>query len=243
MCGRFTRRYSWREVHDFLDLQLPDPPREGLPPSYNVAPTQPSPVCRLSPSGAGRELDVLQWGLVPSWSTDASRGIINARCETAADKPSFRSAYAKRRCLVPVSGFYEWQKVEGSTRKQPWYFECSNGAPLAFAGLWECWRGDGSSPPLETFCILTTRANELMRPIHDRMPVIIRPESFGRWLEPGAAADDLLGPIESSELAAWPVGTRVNNPTVDDPSLIEAVEVAGHAQREREGGDEQATMF
>lgn len=218
MCGRFTRQYSWRDVHGFLDLQFPSV--EELSTSFNVAPTQPSPVCRTAKDG-GRELAIMRWGLTPSWSKDGKPGPINARAETAATNGMFRSAYKSRRCLVPVSGFYEWQKREGGA-KQPFLIRLLNDPIFCFAGLWESWRGGGDA--VQSFTVLTTEPNELMATIHDRMPVIVRPSEFGGWLGDGSPPAGVFDPFPAEEMQALPVSTRVNSPRNNDPSLAEPVE-------------------
>jgi putative SOS response-associated peptidase YedK len=164
-----------------------------------------------------------RWGLVPPWARDAATGnrLINARAETVSEKPAFRRAYRERRCLVPADGFYEWRR-EGAV-KRPFYIRMRDGAPFAFAGIWERWEGiRGES--VETCAILTTEPNDLMAPIHDRMPLILPPEEYGRWLDPSVRATEslapLLRPFPSGPLEAYPVGRTVNNPQTEGPSLI-----------------------
>ncbi|MFN2378140.1 MAG: SOS response-associated peptidase [Candidatus Binatia bacterium] len=194
-----------------------------LRPSYNVAPTQNVVVVRET--GGTRTLAMLRWGLIPFWAKDptiASR-LINARSETAAEKPSFREAMKKRRCIVPASGFYEWKR-EG-TRKQPWYFHPRSGAGLfAIAGLWESWT-DPDGNIVETCCLLTTAANAVLAPVHDRMPVILGHEDALRWLDPSekdpGRLADLLAPAAEAVLGGHPVSTAVNNVRNDDARNIE----------------------
>ncbi|TVQ30969.1 MAG: SOS response-associated peptidase [Phycisphaeraceae bacterium] len=225
MCGRMTRERDVKTMCSAMDAR---PPGVELPISYNVAPTQPSLIVRPIAAG-GREGAIARWGLIPSWAKDPSIGsrMINARAETAAAKPAFRAAMRRRRCIVPADSFYEWQAVEGAKRKQPWRIHRADGEPLRFAGLWEVWdQGDG---PLESFTVITTAANDFMRPMHDRMPTIIEPEDTDVWLDPEAIADAvqaLLRPAADGALLAHPVSTRVNSPANDDPSLIETVEEA-----------------
>jgi putative SOS response-associated peptidase YedK len=166
---------------------------------------------------------MLRWGLVPPWAEDQKIGnrLINARAETAAGKPSFRAAFKRRRCLVPADGFYEWQKV--GRAKQPYYIRLKDGAPFAFAGLWEHWQGaDGEI--IESCTLLTTEANDLMRPIHERMPVMLKPEDFGRWLDrdapAGKALAALLCPYPAEAMTAYPVSAHVNNPRNDGPACV-----------------------
>ncbi len=230
MCGRFTQRFSWREVHDFLDVVGPE---VELAPRYNVAPGQALAAVR-SEDGA-RRLSMLRWGLIPSWtrSATAARRPINARAETAASKPMFRGAFRARRCLIPADGFYEWAR-EGRI-KRPYLIGRADGGPMAFAGLWERWRvpeeedlprflaGAAPGDCLETCAILTTAASAAVSPVHHRMPVIVPPEAFGAWLDGQTVP---LGPASSVELQLQPVGTWVNNPAHDDPRCIEPPEPA-----------------
>ena len=227
MCGRFTQRMTWRELHERMDL-IGTP--LNLRPRYNVAPSQDVAVVR--PNEDGRTLAMLRWGLIPAWAREPNIGykLINARAETAAEKPSFRSAWRHRRCLIPADGFYEWKR-EGKTR-QPWLFEMRDAAPFAFAGLWEQWRiPEGAAltgslaerPPgdaVETCTILTTAANETVAPVHGRMPVILPPEACGPWL---AGEDVPLVPYPADGMTAHPVSTHVNRPANDDPRCVEPI--------------------
>jgi putative SOS response-associated peptidase YedK len=161
---------------------------------------------------------------VPFWASDPKIGnrMINARGETVADKPAFRAAFRKRRCLVPADGFFEWQK--SAAGKQPWFIRAADGEPLAFAGLWELWDAKGTEPPLASCTIITTRANEMMKPLHDRMPVVLAPSAREAWLDPAsspAALQGLLEPAAEAALEAWPVSLRVNSPANEDASLVE----------------------
>jgi putative SOS response-associated peptidase YedK len=194
-----------------------------LPPRYNIAPSQPVAAIRAGGSGA-RELTLLQWGLIPSWAKEPAIGsrMINARAETAAEKPSFRAAMKRRRCLIPASGFYEWTRVGAA--KQPFFVRMKGGRPFALAGLWEQWCGEDGSE-LETCAILTTSPNELAAKIHPRMPVIIAPGDYGRWMDPAnekpGTLEPLLRPYPAGEMEAHPVSRHVNNPRNDDPACIE----------------------
>lgn len=214
MCGRYTRRYTWKQVHAFLDLKFPDV--EEMAPSYNVAPSQAAPVCRAE--GGKRGLAPMQWGLIPAWSKDGKPGPINARCETAATNGLFRNAYHQRRCLVPADGFYEWKKAGNA--KQPYFIHLLNDRIFCFAGLWERWQDAGRA--VESFTILTTRPNELVATIHDRMPVILRKEAFDVWLGADPAPADLFEPFPAEEMTCHPVSTRVNSPRNNDASLCSA---------------------
>lgn len=196
-----------------------------LEPRYNIAPTQPVAAVRRSESDGSREMVLLRWGLVPPWSKDPASGpgMINARSETASSKPSFRSALRRRRCLVAADGFYEWQRSDG--RKQPFYVCLRGGGPFALAGLWERWKPPGGGKPLESCTLLTTEANELLAPVHDRMPVILPVDEYDVWLDPAIESAEPLGqllrPYPSEEMKVYPVSTRVNNPRNDEPTCIE----------------------
>lgn len=167
----------------------------------------------------------MRWGLIPSWAKDATIGnkLANARGETVADKPSFRSAFKSRRCIIPASGFYEWKTEQGV--KQPWYINLKSGDPMAFAGLWEVWHPK-EGETVVTCCIITTAANTLMEPIHDRMPVILDPEQWGTWLSPNERHAVRLLPMicshEAESMQAWPVSRELNRVGLrDDAGLIE----------------------
>lgn len=223
MCGRFALISATEEVADALGVDqatIADIP--PAVPRYNIAPTQPVLAAYLDEIGQ-RRLTFFQWGLVPSWSKDVTIGsrLINARSETVTEKPSFRNAFKRRRCLIPADGFYEWQKVNGG--KQPLYIHGADGRPLALAGLWEVWQ-EPEGTRLQTCTILTTTPNELMSPIHDRMPVILEPEDFGMWLEPSAHPDEslhLLRPYPAAKMKVYPVSTAVNNPRNDTAECIQ----------------------
>jgi putative SOS response-associated peptidase YedK len=208
-----------------LDADDSDAP--DLPPSWNVAPTQPAYAVASSLSGV-RRLRVLHWGLVPNWSQGPAIGakLINARAETVSGKPAFRSLVERHRALVPVSGFYEWRRpgVNGDGSKQPFYFRRPDGGPLVFAGLWDLWK-DAESRPLRSFTIITTAANQTMAPVHHRMPAVLLPPDWDEWLHPGPLRKgrlaDLLVPAPEDALEAYPVGSGVNKSANDGPELIE----------------------
>jgi putative SOS response-associated peptidase YedK len=225
MCGRFTL---------FSDIALLEnifgaSGGYQLAPRYNIAPTQTILAVRAGESGS-REFAGLRWGLIPSWAKDPSIGsrMLNARCETVHEKPAYRRAVKSRRCLIPADGFYEWKKA--GKDKQPHFIRRRDRAPLAFAGLWERWQ-----PPegeaMESCTILTTSPNELMSPIHDRMPVIISSESFARWLNPvqtdAEALAQFYSPFSAGELEAFPVGNEVNKVSNQGAGLIAPVKSAG----------------
>jgi putative SOS response-associated peptidase YedK len=229
MCGRYSITSPPEAIQRIF--QVPELP--NLPARYNVAPTQDVPVVRLDTreeGDGGRHLVQLRWGLIPFWADDpsiASR-MINARAESAADKPAFRAAFDRRRCLVVADGFYEWKSPDQKgQRKQPYRIELKSGEPFGFAGLWERWTNPEDQSVLETCTILTTEANAYLKDIHPRMPVMLSPEAFGPWLDPAtdkAAAQDLLQPYPAEQLTAYPISTRVNVVANDDPSVIEPLD-------------------
>ena len=224
MCGRFTQRQSADAIAQQFDLGfVPD-----SPPRYNIAPTQLIAAVTQPESAAQRQFRVFQWGLVPFWAKDASLGakLINARSETVAEKPSFRAAFRYRRCLIVADGFYEWQRVESG--KQPHFFHLQNDQPFAFAGLWEHWESP-QNEILETCTILTTEANEVLSPIHNRMPVMLHPEDYDRWLDPSLDTASkllpLLRPYPADEMASYPVSKLVNRASSDRSECIEPMKI------------------
>lgn len=220
MCGRFSIFADPERLAERFNATAP---AEGLVPRYNAAPTQDLPVLL---NQGDRVIQLLRWGLVPFWAKDPSIGnrMINARSETLAEKPSYRTALRKRRCLVLADGFYEWQKVPGG--KVPMRVALKSGEPFAFAGLWETWDApDGDL--LRTFTIITTSPNDLVAPIHNRMPVILLPEYEAVWMDNAAHQEawlDLLRPYPADLLTAYPVSTRVNSPSNDDPSIVQPIQ-------------------
>jgi putative SOS response-associated peptidase YedK len=220
MCGRFTLT---KPIPVLAELFLFPEAAPEQPARYNIAPTQAVAAVRATASAAARELAFFRWGLVPGWADDTAIGnrLINARSETAAEKPAFRSAFRNRRCLIPADGFYEWQKLGG--RKQPYYIRLRDGQPFAFAGLWEHWEKDGRA--IDSCTILTTAANDLIRPLHERMPVILGPEEYARWLDPTVQQAELLQPLldsfPSEAMVAYPVNAVVNNPRNETPKCME----------------------
>jgi len=228
MCGRYTHLITWKMLREIMALLMEDEPDGFSSTRYNIAPTQRAPVIRANEKGE-RSAAMLRWGLAPHWSKTPERGPINARVEGIADKPMFRTAIKSRRCIVPASGFYEWQVIDGSKTKQPWYMTPSPSSEVpffAFAGLWESHDEIG-----ETFCILTTAPNELMRPIHDRMPVILHREQWENWLACEPIRSDLAQSFPAESMAARRVGTRLNSPKIDEPSLIEAADAQPRSSR------------
>jgi putative SOS response-associated peptidase YedK len=217
MCGRFTLRTPKERIK--REFQLPEEP--SVEARYNIAPTQN--IIAVRQSADGREAVELKWGLIPSWAKDASMGarLINARSETVTEKPSFREAFKRRRCIIPADGIYEWQRTGG--RKQPFFIHVRDGRVFGFAGLWDKWR-DEEGEIIESCTILTTEANEVFRPVHDRMPVILPPETYDEWLGDDArgveALKELLRPYPSSEMVAYPVSPQVNSPQSQGSDLI-----------------------
>lgn len=220
MCGRFALKAPPAELMSRFGLDE----CADFAPRYNIPPGTDIPVIRQSPEGK-RVLHLLRWGLVPHWSKDAAIGakLNNARGESVAEKPSFRDAFKRRRCLIPASGFYEW-KTEGKN-KQPYYISLKSGEPMALGGLWESWKApDGTL--LRTACIITTGPNEVMAPIHDRMPVIIPSEHWQDWLNASPEAiTGLVVPSAADVMQAWPVSRRVSKTQDDDVGLIEPIDV------------------
>jgi putative SOS response-associated peptidase YedK len=222
MCGRFTLTLTAEETARLLALDAALDAELGLRPRWNVSPGQDIPAAVQESPDAPRTLRNLNWGLTPRWSRGPAGGIrpINARSETVADKPSFRDAFRRRRCLVPADGFYEWQRRGAA--KQPWLFRLKDAPGFAMAAIWESWTPPDASP-LHTCALLTTEANALMRPIHDRMPVILDSTDFTTWLTtpPDSAASllDLLRPYPPDLMTAWPVAKLVNSPHHDGPEL------------------------
>ena len=222
MCGRFAL-YSdpFSLAKRFEAEALPE-----LRSRYNVAPTQSIPIVRAE--GGVKRFALARWGLIPQWAKDMKIGYhtINARAETVAEKPAFRNAFRHRRCLMPADGFYEWQAVTGSKVKQPWFIALKDREPMAFAGLWERWRSP-EGEDLESCSIIVTDANAIMRPIHDRMPVILAPEDWSAWLEAGAkdagGLQGLLKPYPAEGMTAWPVSTKVNSPRNDSAGCVAAL--------------------
>lgn len=221
MCGRFARRSTQEVLADWFGVEIEDMP--WFAPDYNAAPQSTQPVVRLNADTGKREFALMRWGLVPYWAKDAKVGYsaINARSEEVAAKPLFREALKKRRCLVPADAFYEWQKNDVKT-KQPFAFSLASGEPYAFAGLWERWK-PREGEVLETFTILTTDPNELAEKVHNRMPVILGPGDYERWMEPGDSARppvDLLRPFPAEKMRSWTVDSRVGNVRNNDPELL-----------------------
>jgi putative SOS response-associated peptidase YedK len=218
VCGRYA---SSANPDDLVShFRVEEPPEEVLPPSYNVAPTDP--VYAVMERHEHRVLKVVRWGLVPSWAKDPKGGarFINARRETVAEKPAFRAAYQRRRCLVPADGYFEWQQQGG--HKQPYFLAARDRSPLAMAGLYEVWKGPDEAL-LWTCTVITTEAADELGHIHDRTPLLVPPEAWDRWLDPSVEnpGDDLLVPGTPGVLDAWPVPPAVGNVKNNGPELVE----------------------
>jgi putative SOS response-associated peptidase YedK len=225
MCGRYRLSRRKQIIEEHFDC---DPWDDEWSPRYNIAPTQLVPVIRQHPKEPVRQLSLVKWGLIPHWSKDTSiaTSTINAKSETAATKPAFRDPLKFRRCLIPADGFYEWKRTVKA--KQPFCFEIEDGELFAFAGLWDGWK-DASGNWIKTCSILTTTPNALTATVHDRMPVILDPESYDLWLDPGmqnvAAISELLKPYDASQMQLYPVSSRVNHVTNDDEECSRRVEI------------------
>jgi len=217
MCGRFVLMSPGKLLAERLELEE----KPDLEPRYNIAPSQPVPVIRVISSR--RELSMLRWGLIPFWAKDPKIGykMINARSESVGEKPAFRSAFRQRRCLILADGFYEWDRSKKP--KRPYLFRMKDEKPFAFAGLWEHWQG-AEGDTIESCTILTTDANDLVAALHDRMPVILSPGHYASWIDPDQKNPEmlreLLVPYPADEMEAYPVTTKVNKPTYDEPDCI-----------------------
>jgi putative SOS response-associated peptidase YedK len=219
MCGRYA---AFLPAEAIVALFRTEGPVPNWAPTWNMAPTRDAPVVRLHPETKARRLDLLRWGLLPHWAKDAKsvRQPINARSETVASAPMFRDAFKHRRCLVPADLFYEWQAVNGT--KLPWAIARADGQPMVFAGLWEGWRGSDGTV-IRSFTIVTTSANEALRPLHERMPVVLEPADWPLWL--GETGGNPCEPMRPSGAAfrTWRIGTAVNNVRNDTAQLLEPV--------------------
>lgn len=227
MCGRYTLTTPIEGIRQAFEVMS----SLNLAARYNIAPTQDVPVIRRRKSGqksdGEKELAMLHWGLIPSWSKDAGSAarLINGRSETLSEKPSFRRAFAQRRCLLPADGFYEWKTVDGA--KQPYYITRADGEVFAFAGLWESWQDPASQKIVESCCIITTAAHPSIAEIHHRMPVILPHAAEGLWLDPKAGQQDLqdlLLPFDDAPISSRPVSRRVNKVVNDDAGLLSVVD-------------------
>jgi putative SOS response-associated peptidase YedK len=224
MCGRITQKSPPNQLGLGI-VSLIEPLH--VPPRYNGSPGQEHWVIRQNAETGERSLGRLLWGLIPYWVKEPAGGRkpINAKAETVASLPSFRDAYKRRRCLVPVDSFFEWRRIESAGAKQPFAIGMKDEAPFAIAGIWENWRPPGSETWVRTFAVITTTANELLSSIHDRMPVIIPASSYDHWLSPlDPDPRNLLVPFPSAPMTMWPISTRVNKPANDDAAILEPVQ-------------------
>lgn len=222
MCGRYSQQQSAEIIAQTFQVDHVPP----LKPRYNIAPTQS--VATILKTAKNRQFKMLHWGLIPSWAKDTkiSSKLINARAETVAEKPSFRSAFRQRRCLILADGFYEWQQQEDK-QKQPFYFRRSDQSPFAFAGLWERWNAQETGETIESCTIITTEPNELMKSVHNRMPVILEPKDYDLWLDPEMKESELLqsllNPYPAEEMTAFAVSKTVNKPSNDTAECINSI--------------------
>lgn len=222
MCGRLSQNLTWQQIYTLYTLPVATP-RLDPQPRYNGAPTQDFALCRLDESGM-RSMAVLRWGLVPSWAKDVKIGarLINARAETVQEKPSFRSAFRARRCLIPANGWFEWKRTGGTGGvKQPYFLALEHGSPLSFAALWEQWGRGGQH--LETFTIITTEASAALADVHDRQPAVVDPDDFTDWLDPGTPPEtlkEIIGTPHEGPYEIRPVSDRVNRVANDTPDIL-----------------------
>jgi putative SOS response-associated peptidase YedK len=225
MCGRYRLSRRKQIIEEHFDAISGE---EDWSPRYNIAPTQPVPVIRQHPKESVRQLSLMKWGLIPHWAKAPSiaSSTINAKSETAASKPAFRDPLKFRRCLIPADGFYEWARTANG--KQPFCFEVSEGELFAFAGLWDGWK-DPSGNWVKTCSVLTTIPNAVTSAVHDRMPVILDPDSYDLWLDPGmqnvAAISELLKPYDARLMRSYPISSRINHVANDDEDCSRPVEV------------------
>jgi putative SOS response-associated peptidase YedK len=226
MCGRYSVTTAPEAIARLFRVTGPLP---NLPARYNAAPGQDLPVIRRHPETGEWRLDLLRWGLIPHWAKDRKIAwrCINARSENIARTTAFRDAYRKRRCLVPIDNFFEWKAIKGQKAKQPFAIGMRDRSPFGLAGVWENWRDPETDHWLRTFAIVTTDSNDLVAQIHDRMPAILAPRDFERWLGDEADPHDLLQPFPSEPMRMWPISIRVNKPENDDAGILDEVLAAG----------------
>ena len=226
MCGRFGLSATAEQLALLLEIDPGDIPQ--MSPRYNIAPTTEAVVVRHNADDR-RKFHLVRWGLVPSWAKDLKIGnrLINARAETVHEKPAYRTAFKRRRCLVMTDGFYEWHKPEATKTKQPYHIGLADDSPFALAALWERWTPEDTAESLDTFTIVTTEANAVLAPIHHRMPVILAPSDYDTWLSRETLPEQaraLLRPCRPDAMVRWPVSTLVNSPRHDDPRCRDAID-------------------
>ena len=222
MCGRVIQSSEPLAFAIVDGMDVRDSRLHNHPPRWNAAPSQELLVIRRNHKIGEVSLDPLRWGLIPNWCNDPQGGRkpINAKCETVHTLPTFRDAYRSRRCILPVDGFYEWMAVKGAKAKQPFAIAMKDGKPFGIGGIWENWRDPASGEWVRTFAVITTAANELVGQIHDRMPLILAREDYGRWLSDEPDAHELMKSFPAEAMRMWRVSTRVNKPENDDPEVM-----------------------
>jgi putative SOS response-associated peptidase YedK len=229
MCGRITQKSNPNILGLKITTMVEPLYADNTPPRYNGAPGQEHWVIRQDAKTGARSLDRLWWGLIPYWCKDESRARkpINAKSETIATLASFRDAYRRRRCLLPIDNFFEWKAMSGAAAKQPYAIGMRSGEPFALAAIWDSWQRPGTSERVRSFAVVTCPANDLMAEIHDRMPVIIAAAAYDQWLAPlDPDPRGLLAPYPSAPMMIWPITTRVNKPANDDAEILRAVPLA-----------------
>jgi putative SOS response-associated peptidase YedK len=228
MCGRIIQSSGPLRYAIVDGLNVRDSRVHNYPPRWNAAPGQELLVIRRNLETDEWSLDPLRWGLIPHWCQDPKGGRrpINAKCETVQALPMFRDAYHRRRCIVPVDGFFEWKAIKGQKAKQPYAIAMKDGSPFGIGGLWENWKDPVSGEWIRTFVVITADANELVAQIHNRMPLILAPAEYARWLSHEPDPHELMRPFPSAPMRMWPISTRVNKPENNDPSIVERIELA-----------------
>jgi putative SOS response-associated peptidase YedK len=227
MCGGVIQSSAPIRLAIVEGMDMRDSRVHNYPPRWNGAPSQELLVIRRNHQTGQVSLDPLRWGLIPYWCQDPKGGRkpINAKCETVHKLPTFRDAYRRRRCIVPVDGFFEWKAIKGKP-KQPYAIAIRDGSPFGIGGLWENWKDPASGEWIRTFVVITTDANELVAQIYDRMPLIIAPADYERWLGDEPDPHDLMRPYPAERMRMWPISTRVNKPESDDPSIPEPIKLS-----------------
>jgi putative SOS response-associated peptidase YedK len=225
MCGRVIQSSGPIKLAIVDGMNVRDSRLTNHPPRFNAAPSQELLVIRRNRNTGEVSLDPLRWGLIPYWCKDPKGGRkpINAKAETVASRPMFREAYARRRCILPVDGLFEWKAIKGTKAKQPFAIAMRDGSPFGIAGIWENWK-DPAGEWQRTFAVITVPSNELVGPIHDRMPAILRPEQYDCWLGDEADPRDLLQSCAAESMRMWAISTRVNKPENDDASILDPIE-------------------
>jgi putative SOS response-associated peptidase YedK len=231
MCGRVIQSSAPIRLAILDGLDVRDSRIHNYPPRWNGAPSQELLVIRRNHKTGEVSLDPLRWGLIPHGCEDSKGGRkpINAKCETVATLATFREAYRRRRCILPVDGFFEWRAIKGQSAKQPYAIAMKSGEPFGIAGIWENWKEPKSGEWIRTFAVITTDANELVATIHNRMPLILARDDFSRWLSEEPDPRDLMRPFPAEPMRIWPISTRVNKPENDEPSILQPIEISSAA--------------